>query len=129
MVQPIHKPTEQNKTIVSIMSAHGIPQEVIIKAIGIESRKTLKKYYQEEIEQGMAIATATIAKALYQKAMGSKKDGDTKAMMFWLERVGGDMWKQKTNVEVTSDEYKIEMSPVIEYLDAPTKILNDDNTN
>tara|TARA_R100001163_G_C5028874_1_gene169673 strand:- start:628 stop:1017 length:390 start_codon:yes stop_codon:yes gene_type:complete len=129
MVQPIHKPTTETRTTVSLMSAYGIPQEVIIKAVGIESSKTLRKYYSEEIEEGLKMASVTMAQALYDKGMGKKLDGDTKAMMFWLERVGGDMWKQNQKVEVTSQDYTIEMSPVIEYLDRETKILNDDNTN
>ena len=129
MSKPLHKPTEETRTTVSLMSAYGIPQEVITKAVGIGSKHTLYKYYSEEIEEGMKMASVTMAKALYDKGMGKKLDGDTKAMMFWLERVGGDMWKQNQKVEVTSQDYTIEMSPVIEYLDAPTKILNDDNTN
>jgi hypothetical protein len=129
MVQPTHKPTEETRTTVSLMSAYGIPQDVIVQSIGIGSKVTLRKYYSEEIEEGMKMASVTMAKALYDKGMGKKLDGDTKAMMFWLERVGGDMWKQNQKVEVTSQDYTIEMSPVIEYLDRETKILNDDNTN
>jgi hypothetical protein len=129
MSKPEHKPTTETRTTVSIMSSYGIPQEVIIKAVGIQSPKTLRKHYSQEIEEGMRMASVAMAKALYDKGMGKKKDGDTKAMMFWLERVGGDMWKQNQKVEVTSQDYTIEMSPVIEYLDAPTKILNDDNSN
>ena len=77
------------------------------------------------------MASVMMAKALYDKGMGKKTDGDTKAMMFWLERVGGDIWKQNQKVEVTSQDYKIQMSPVLKYLDAPTEILDleNDDTN
>ena len=131
MVQPVHKPTEETRTLVQIMASHGLSHDEIIQAVGIGSKHTLYKYYREDVDKGMKMASVMMAKALYDKGMGKKTDGDTKAMMFWLERVGGDIWKQNQKVEVTSQDYKIKMSPVLKYLDAPTEILDleNDDTN
>ena len=115
MVYPAHKPTEQNKKIVETMAVAGIPLDTIASIIEVNP-KTLKKHYVKELSYGLAKANTQIAKGLYEKAM----QGDVKAMMFWLERRGGEVWKANPQLQLTSREFKIEMSPTIEFLDDDT---------
>ena len=49
------------------------------------------KYYIKEISSGEAVATNVVANILWEKIT---KDGNMKAIMFWLSRRGGLAWKQ-----------------------------------
>ena len=107
MPQIAHKPTAEQRRMVEAMSAYGIPQEDISAVVGVD-RNTLAKHYRHELDQASAKANAKIAERLYDRAI----KGDVKAMMFWLERRGGDAWRNKPVVQVMPGDFTIDMNPV-----------------
>tara|TARA_R100000808_G_C2124663_1_gene135122 strand:- start:571 stop:924 length:354 start_codon:yes stop_codon:yes gene_type:complete len=106
MPTPVHKRTQQNIKTVQAMAAYGIPHNEIAAVLGI-NRTTLTKYYDEELKISLAQANARIAEKLYHKADA----GDVKAMMFWLERRGGDAWKNKPVVTFAPADFTIDINP------------------
>lgn len=107
MPTPAHKPTTEHRRMVEAMSAYGIPHDDISAVVGID-RNTLAKYYRQELDQASAKANAKVAERLYYRAI----NGDVKAMMFWLERRGGDAWKNKPIVQLVPGDFTIDMNPV-----------------
>ena len=107
MPQPAHKPTAEYRRMVEAMSAYGIPQDDIALVIQVD-RNTLAKYYRRELDEATAKANAKVAERLYDRAI----NGDVKAMMFWLERRGGDAWRNKPVVQLMPGDFTIDMNPV-----------------
>jgi hypothetical protein len=89
MPRPKLNPTEDQRTMVKIMTAMGGKQKDVAARIGIRSPKTLRKYFRKELDQGGPEADMTIAQSLYKKA----KEGDVKAQMFWLKCRAG--WREQ----------------------------------
>ena len=87
--QPPYEPTDKDRTTIEVMVAGGIPQENIARVIGID-KKTMYKYYREELDTSADKANAAIAKTLFQQA----KDGNTSAAIWWTKARMG--WKDKT---------------------------------
>ena len=79
-----HVPTEENRLLARTLGGLGIPQKMICKQIGIDDR-TLRKYYQDELEEGAAKATTAIAKRLYDIIMTSDDKTASTAIFFWLK--------------------------------------------
>tara|TARA_R100000306_G_scaffold61305_1_gene63478 strand:- start:829 stop:1188 length:360 start_codon:yes stop_codon:yes gene_type:complete len=107
MPTPAHKPTTDQRRMVEAMSAYGIPQEEIAVVVAVD-RKTLAKHYARELAEATAKANAKVAERLYDRAM----EGDVKAMMFWLERRGGDAWRNQPVVQLIPGDFTIDMNPV-----------------
>ena len=107
MAQLAHKPTTDQRRTVEAMSAYGIPQEEIAVVIQVD-RKTLAKHYARELAEATAKANAKVAERLYDRAI----KGDVKAMMFWLERRGGDAWRNQPVVQFVPGDFTIDMNPV-----------------
>lgn len=89
------------------MASYGIPHADIGSVIGLE-RKALERHYSEELANATAKANTQVARRLFDRAM----EGDVKAMMFWLERRGGDAWKNKPIVQLVPGDFTIDMNPV-----------------
>ena len=121
MPTPAHKPTTEHRRMVEAMSAYGIPHDDISLVVGID-RNTLTKYYRQELDQASAKANAKVAERLYDRAI----NGDVKAMMFWLERRGGDAWKHKPVVQLVPGDFTIEMNPA-NFLELPSMTDSDDD--
>ena len=67
-----HAPTDAERQLVQLHATVGTTQDMIARVIGID-KKTLRKYYRDELDLSMAKANATIGGALFNKAKG----GDT----------------------------------------------------
>ena len=80
MANPPHKPTDEQRKSVKAMSAYGIPQDDISKAVGITA-KTLRKAYRDELDLGHISANSAVVGALYKNALG----GNVTAQIFWLK--------------------------------------------
>lgn len=78
-----HKPTKQNASLIRNLAGIGVPVKMIAAQIGIDD-KTLRKYYDEDIDIGQAKATTEVARRLYDIAMGDTKESLT-ACIFWLK--------------------------------------------
>jgi len=92
MGKPAHEPSEATRELVELHSSMGTPQENISRLLGID-KKTLYKYYREELDTGADKANAAVVKSLYSKAT----DGDTTAAIWWTKtRLG---WSEKIKVD------------------------------
>lgn len=78
-----HKPTDESRRLVRTLSGIGVPQKMISVQVGIDE-KTLRKYYEDDIDVGQSKATSQIAKRLYDIAMSDSKEALT-ACIFWLK--------------------------------------------
>lgn len=90
--RPPHVPTEENRKNVKNLSGLGVTEEQIAKYIGI-GRKTLDKYYSDDLELGRLEANVTISKSLFQSA----REGNTTAQIFWLKTRMG--WRETNRIE------------------------------
>lgn len=86
MARPTFQPTDEQRKLVEQFAAFGIPVEemtslVLDKAGKPIAEKTLRKYFQAELDTGRVKANAKVAMTLYSKALS----GDTTAMIFWLK--------------------------------------------
>ncbi len=75
-----HEPTEATREVVKAMSAYGAPQWFIARKIGI-CEKSLRQYYRNELDEGMAEADMQISEMLFNKC----RKGDTTAII-WYEK-------------------------------------------
>lgn len=113
----VHTPTDATRQIVAVLSAHRIPVPAIGRAIGI-SENTLRKHYQDEINEGRGIADAQVITCAYRMAVSGMHPAMT---MFWLKTQLG--WREVTRVETTGpDGTPIEQSLTIrvQYADVDT---------
>lgn len=92
-----HKPTPETIKQVETLSGLGMPQPDIAREIGI-SHETLRKYYREAIDSGVAKANANVAKSLYQKAVGNGPQSAVSAM-FWLKTRA--RWRETIGIDQT----------------------------
>ncbi|MFL6350494.1 MAG: hypothetical protein ACJ74Z_01395 [Bryobacteraceae bacterium] len=82
MPRPKFKPTEEQRKLVKTLSAIDLRQDHICTMVGLRSPKTLRKCFSRELSQGLAEATAMVARTAYEMAMS----GDyTPMMLFWLK--------------------------------------------
>ena len=79
MGRPSYQPTPKDLKYVEALSSYGVPEDDIARVVGI-TRKTLRKHYLDQLENGATRANAQIAGFLFTAA----KKGSVPAMMFWL---------------------------------------------
>ena len=90
--RPPHEPTRDSRRLVEHHAATGTPHAAIAKLVGV-SLNTLKKYYAEELELGLARANAVVSGTLFSAA----KNGNVVARIFWLKTRAG--WRETAKVE------------------------------
>ena len=81
MPRPKLNPTPEQRDIVKTLAAFGTPHEQIAPKIGVRSPKTLRKHFRHELNSGSPDANASVAGALYKKAMA----GNVEAQKFFLQ--------------------------------------------
>jgi hypothetical protein len=87
-----HEPSKESRQLVQLHATIGTRQDIIAGVLGID-KKTLIKYYREELDYAMARANASVGGALFNKAT----KGDTAAMIFWMKTRAG--WREKHEIE------------------------------
>jgi hypothetical protein len=93
--RPKHEPTDDTLKLARTLSGYGVPQDEIARQIGI-NQDTLRNYYRDELDAGIAQANAKVAQSLYQKAIGDGPQSASSAM-FWLKTRA--QWKDTQNIE------------------------------
>lgn len=92
-----HEPTEQTRGQVRKLVIAGIPHVVIADVLGV-AKKTLQKYYDEELKFGRVQADSNMAAALYQSGIR----GNVAAQIFWCKtRLG---WKERDALELSGPD-------------------------
>ena len=82
------------------MTGFGLTQAQIAAIVGI-SEDTLQKYYQEEIEKGVARANMQVANNLFSIAT-SKGSGAVAAAIFWMKTRA--RWRETDRIEVSGPD-------------------------
>ena len=95
-----HAPDEKSKKQVATMTGFGLTQAQIAAIVGI-SEDTLQKYYQEEIEKGVARANMQVANNLFSIAT-SKGSGAVAAAIFWMKTRA--RWRETDRIEVSGPD-------------------------
>ena len=94
------EPTERQRMEVEILAACGFAQKHIATRIKNPHTgdsidiKTLKRYFAEELEQGLSSANAVVANRLFKIATTGSERASVTASCFWLARRAG--WKETT---------------------------------
>lgn len=97
------------------MSSYGVPQDEIALVLDVD-KKTLRKYYRQELDTACAKANAQVAQRLYKKCL----DGDTTSMIFWMKTRG--KWSEKIEYDhKTSDGSMKPQQIVIEHVNVKDK--------
>ena len=109
-------PTDKDRQQVERMTGFGLTQEQICKIMGI-SENTLRKYFADELENGVSRINSAVAQNLFSIAT-SKEPGSVAAAIFWMKTRG--KWRE-TNHHVHSGDDK---EPPIK-IDANLKGLSD----
>ncbi len=116
--RPAYAPTDVLRKQVESMCGFGIKEDDIARSIGI-SDVTLRKYYREELDNGITKANTAVAQSLYKKAMG-EGTGAVTAAIFWLKTRAG--WKETVvNEHSGPDGAPIPVSAVVRSVIDPQK--------
>ena len=118
-----HDPTDKTRAEVGALASYGVPHDEIGKYIGVD-KKTLYKYYRDELDNAHIKANAAVGRFLYQAASGQSLDKGAnhsdcvRAAMFWAKTRMG--WRETNVLDHQSSDGS--MKPVeritIEVLDA-----------
>ena len=109
-----HQPTKATRDTVSLHVMVGTPQDVISQVLGID-KKTLLKYYREEIDTAAAKANAKVGGSLFNKALS----GDTAAQIFWLKTRAG--FKERQEIDHQSSDGSMKPHFTVEFVNANAK--------
>ena len=88
---------EQRRTV-RAMSGFGVPQADIATFLRVDP-KTLRKYFRDELDQGVTEANAKVAQSLFNMAV---KQNNVAAAIFWLKARAG--WSERRELRITSDD-------------------------
>ena len=123
LMQPIKKrgnqpfvPTDRERQQVERMVGFGLTQEQISKIVGI-SENTLKKYFQDELDNGVSRINSAVAQNLFSIAT-SREQGSVAAAIFWMKTRG--RWRETNHLVHSGDDKE----PPIK-IDANLKGLSD----
>lgn len=100
-------PTKEQRNLVSIWAACGMPQEFMRAQIVNPqtgepiNKRTLEKAFRQELDAGMANANALVAQSLFKKAVGNGAQSVT-AAIFWMKCRAG--WKPVEGMELTGKD-------------------------
>jgi hypothetical protein len=83
-----HEPTQQQRDMVRVLIANGVPHDIIAEVLSI-SPPTFKKHYRVECRTGFERIKALIGTAVVRSAM----NGNVGAQKYWLGTHGGPEWR------------------------------------
>jgi hypothetical protein len=124
-------PTDEQRKLVSTMSAMGLSHDQICVFLPMKSgkpmsRSTLIRHFRAELDHGALKATVKVAQNLFSIAT-SQEAGAVTAAIFWLKTRGGDAWREKTKLEVSGADggpIKTEAVTVEQVLEARQELLD-----
>ncbi len=96
------RPSDEQRRTVKAMAGFGVPHEGIAIMLEIDP-KTLRKYFQSELDRGSVEATAKVAQSLFHMATVDK---NVAAAIFWMKVRGGWSEKPRPELAVVEDGQK-----------------------
>ena len=99
-----YEPTDEQRRTVRAMAGFGVPQPDIATFLRIDP-KTLRKYYRDELDQGVTEANVKVAQSLFNMAT---KSHNVAAAMFWMKARAG--WSEKQRIQVSAGDDVSQMS-------------------
>ena len=112
--QKPYEATDEKRAMAEKMAGLGIPQDQIAMVMGI-SDVTLRKYYRDQLDVGVAKANSLVAQNLFNIAT-SKETGAVAAGIFWMKTRGG--WRETVRQEHVGPDggaIQIERKPVVDW--------------
>ncbi len=97
---PSHEPTDDKRHTVTVLSANGIPQHIIARAIGLP-RATMLRHYKEELQEARIRVEAAMGEQIVRAAHG----GSWGAAKYWLTVHGDPAWRVPEQHLVGGDPY------------------------
>jgi hypothetical protein len=70
-----YQPNEPHRTTVRTLAGYQTPHKDIARMIGV-SYNTLLKYYRAELDEGLALGNAMVARSLHEQAVGRPAEVD-----------------------------------------------------
>lgn len=74
------KPTEEQRRSVRTMSGYGVNQDDIAMVLAIDP-KTLRKYFRQELDEGLATGNVKIGQSLFEMGVGRPAQYDEEGRM------------------------------------------------
>ena len=99
-----YEPTDEQRRTVRAMAGFGVPQPDIATFLRIDP-KTLRKYYRDELDQGVTEANVKVAQSLFNMAT---KSNNVAAAIFWMKARAG--WSEKQRIQVSAGDDVSQMS-------------------
>lgn len=99
-----YDPTDEQRRTVRAMAGFGVPQPDIATFLKIDP-KTLRKYYRDELDQGVTEANVKVAQSLFNMAT---KQNNVAAAIFWMKARAG--WSERQRIHLTAGEEISQMS-------------------
>src|SRR4051812_20219773 len=93
-----YEPSEEQRRTVRAMAGFGVPQPDIATFLRIDP-KTLRKYYRDELDQGVTEAKVKVAQSLFNMAT---KSHNVAAAIFWMKARAG--WSERQRIHVSSGD-------------------------
>lgn len=102
-----YTPTDEQRSLVTVMAAMGIPEDQMVLAIiNPISRQpispvTLRKHFREEIDKGVVQANSKVAASLFKNATTATESfpgGIPSAQIFWMKTRA--RWQQRPELNV-----------------------------
>ncbi len=89
--RPPFAPRPEQRQMVQVLRANGVPLDTIARNIGI-TKPTLRKYFRDELSHGFEQVKAAMGAALVKAGLG----GNVGAQRYWLATQGGENWRPPT---------------------------------
>lgn len=97
--RPTFIPSAAQRQMVLVWRGTGIAPADIARQVGV-SLATLNKHFHEEMAHGMTTIISKMSAKVVTKALG----GDGAMLKFYLANFGGDLWKEKKQLELTGKD-------------------------
>jgi len=119
---PLNPPTDKERQLVIGLRLVQIPYAIIAERLGI-SEKALKTHYRAELDAGGDDANASVAAALYKRAIDPTQPAQ--AAIFWLKCRAG--WKEEDvrNAQAQVSEVRYVWSSREKSITSPSSVSPD----
>lgn len=91
---------DEDRRMVQVLASNAVSEEIMAKLLRI-AKRTLNKYYRQEIIDGRALITARMGFALVKEGLA----GNVAAQRYWLGTHGGPEWRMPKEDQLMPDVF------------------------